>query len=171
MGFGCLTALNSFGNPSLIVLYGGVKTAFCKKKFCFASLSWASWDTHLKQNRNHISSFPCSQKDRFHPPAALVPAGSGRRNLMITPLLGSVVCYTAYIFFWTLKNVFCLPIGSIPKTLMRLQILSSLWFQSMSGGFSVSFPWNFCNGCVRNAWSNEENSNWYVCFSAYTCTV
>lgn len=48
------------------------------------------------------------------------------------PLLGSVVCYTAYILFWTLKNVFCLPIGSIPKTLMRLQILSSLWFQSIS---------------------------------------
>lgn len=70
MGFGCLTALNSFGNPSFIVLYGGVKTAFCEQILILHLSPGPAGTQHLKQNRNRISSLPCSQKDMFHPPSS-----------------------------------------------------------------------------------------------------
>lgn len=70
VGFRCLTTLNSFGNPSLIVLWEGVNTAFCEGIFLFVLhlCPRPARTQHLEQTRNGISSLPCSQRDKFCSP-------------------------------------------------------------------------------------------------------
>lgn len=99
MRIGCLTALNSFGNPSLIVLYGGVKTALCKEIVILHLSLGPAGTQHLKQNRIAFPASPAHKRICFIPLSSTGACWVWEKEPDDQPLLGSVVCYTAYIFF------------------------------------------------------------------------
>lgn len=102
VGFGCLTSPNSFGNPSLVVLWGGIKTA--------------SEGTQPRQQPQTGRDPASALLVKGQLGAALLPAGSGRRALSLAPL---------HLLWSPLKYLGCLPAGRVPEALMRLQLQST----------------------------------------------
>lgn len=127
VGFGCLIALNSFGNPSPL--------GECRKclpwgnfPFHFAPLSQASQDTASWANKNWHFQPPLLAKG----PVSLPPSSIGARWLWKnsqdhTAARVSSMLHRLRFLLSSLWNIWvCLAVGRVPKALVRLQLLSTL---------------------------------------------